>query len=428
MDARWQSPPTTNCAPPNAPAFAAPLSGAWAMKILPYGPSGMPSIRTIRSGPVWKIARPATTSLSRARETSGESPTLPKAGSVRLNTTPPPTPSRDETYDSYPLSWRIDQLGAAPHKIALTFDDGPDPRWTPEILSILEEKHAPATFFVTGVSADSSPDLLKREYAGGNEIGNHTYTHPDFSQISRAQLQIELNLTQRLLESTLGIRTLLFRPPYGIDHQPESASEVAQLPIPQSMGYLIIGARIDPDDWGEPTGGPPAPANVLVQRIMDQVAGKVAGAVGGNIVLMHDGGGDRSHTVAALPVVIDKLRAKGYQLVTVSDLLGQTRAQVMPPLGREEWLFARADAFIFDLFHYVRLADCVYFYCRNSAGQRARPDYRSAGAGGKIAPGARGASRISAAGQRSDSRVQRGSGDRRYRPLGVWPLIILFSK
>ncbi|MGH9703461.1 MAG: polysaccharide deacetylase family protein, partial [Candidatus Acidiferrales bacterium] len=260
-----------------------------------------------------------------------------------------------------PLSWRIDQLGAAPHKIALTFDDGPDPRWTPAILSILEEKHAPATFFVTGVSADSSPDLLKREYAGGNEIGNHTYTHPDFSQISRAQLQIELNLTQRLLESTLGIRTLLFRPPYGIDHQPESASEVAQLPIPQGMGYLIIGARIDPDDWGEPTGGPPAPANVLVQRIMDQVAGKVAGAVGGNIVLMHDGGGDRSHTVAALPEVIDKLRARGYQLVTVSDLLGQTRAQVMPPLGREEWLFARADAFIFDLFHYVRLLIAFIF-------------------------------------------------------------------
>ncbi len=267
----------------------------------------------------------------------------------------------DETYDSYPLSWRIDQLGAAPHKIALTFDDGPDPQWTPKILSILEQKHVPATFFVTGVSADRSPDLLRREYADGNEIGNHTYTHTDFGQISRGQLQIELNLTQRLLESMLGIRTLLFRPPYGIDHQPESASEVAQLPIPQSMGYLIIGARIDPDDWGEPAGGPPAPADVLVQRIMDQVAGKVPGAVGGNIVLMHDGGGDRSHTAAALPLVIDKLRAQGYQLVAVSDLLGQTRAQVMPPLGREEWLFARADAFIFNLFHYVRLLIAFIF-------------------------------------------------------------------
>jgi cellulose synthase/poly-beta-1,6-N-acetylglucosamine synthase-like glycosyltransferase/spore germination protein YaaH/peptidoglycan/xylan/chitin deacetylase (PgdA/CDA1 family) len=267
----------------------------------------------------------------------------------------------DETYESYPLSWRIEQFGAAPHKIALTFDDGPDPRWTPGILSVLEEKHVPATFFVTGVNADSDPRLLKREYADGNDIGNHTYTHPSFDQVSRAQLQIELNLTQRLFESTLGIRTLLFRPPYGIDHQPESASEVAQLPLPQSMGYLIIGARIDPDDWGEPGGGPPAPSDVLVQRVLDQVAGKVPGARGGNIILMHDGGGDRSHTVAALPVVIDRLEAQGYQFVTVSDLLGQTRAQVMPPLAPEERLLARADAFIFDLFHYLRLTIAFIF-------------------------------------------------------------------
>jgi cellulose synthase/poly-beta-1,6-N-acetylglucosamine synthase-like glycosyltransferase/peptidoglycan/xylan/chitin deacetylase (PgdA/CDA1 family)/spore germination protein YaaH len=266
----------------------------------------------------------------------------------------------DETYQSYPLSWRIQQLGADPHKIAVTFDDGPDPEWTPKILDVLQEKHAPGTFFVTGVEADRSPGILRREYTAGDEIGNHTYTHPNFEQISRAQLQIELNLTQQLLESTLGVKTLLFRPPYGIDHQPEAASEVTELPIPQGMGYVIVGARVDPDDWGEPAGGPPAPAEVLVQRILDQVNGKVPGNKG-NIILMHDGGGDRSHTVEALPVVIDKLRAEGYEFVTVSNLLGQTRAQMMPPLGPEERLFARADAFIFDLFHYFRLGIAIIF-------------------------------------------------------------------
>ena len=80
-------------------------------------------------------------------------------------------------------------------------------------------------------------------------FGNHTFTHPNFDEISRTQLKWELNLTQRLIESTLGVKSLLFRPPYGIDHQPEYAEEVAQLPYPQDLGYIIVGQRVDPDDW-----------------------------------------------------------------------------------------------------------------------------------------------------------------------------------
>jgi cellulose synthase/poly-beta-1,6-N-acetylglucosamine synthase-like glycosyltransferase/peptidoglycan/xylan/chitin deacetylase (PgdA/CDA1 family)/spore germination protein YaaH len=266
----------------------------------------------------------------------------------------------DESFQKYPLSYRIDQLGAIPKKIALTFDDGPDSKWTPQILDVLKEKGVPGTFFVIGESADRDPQLIRREYAEGHEIGNHTFTHPELDQISRAQLELELKLTERLLESTLGAKTLLFRPPYGIDHQPETASEVALLPIPQSMGYIIVGARIDPDDWGEPNGAPPAPANVLAKRVLDQMAVSDNG-MKGNVVLLHDGGGDRSHTVAMLPVVIDKLRAQGYQFVSISDLLGQTRAQVMPPLSNEERLVARADAFIFGLLHWFRLGIAFIF-------------------------------------------------------------------
>jgi cellulose synthase/poly-beta-1,6-N-acetylglucosamine synthase-like glycosyltransferase/spore germination protein YaaH/peptidoglycan/xylan/chitin deacetylase (PgdA/CDA1 family) len=255
----------------------------------------------------------------------------------------------DESFTRYPLSWRIGQLGAVPHKIALSFDDGPDPRWTPQILNVLAQKHAPATFFVIGDEANASLGLLRREYNEGHEIGNHTYTHPHFDEISRLQLRTELNVTERLLESSLGIKTLLFRPPYGIDHQPETAAEVALLPIPQQMGYLIVGARIDPDDWGEPGGGPPAPAETLVERVVAQATpGK------GNIILLHDGGGDRSHTVAALPVIIDRLRQQGFEFVLVSDLVGETRAEVMPRLTRNEQLVARADAFIFDLYDWLR--------------------------------------------------------------------------
>ncbi len=255
----------------------------------------------------------------------------------------------DETFKTYPLSWRIDQMGYLSHKVALTFDDGPDPEWTPKIVDILHQKQAPAAFFVIGESANQYPGVVKREFDLGNEVGNHTFTHPDFETVSKAQVQFELNLTELLLESNLAVKTLLFRPPFGIDHQPETASEIAMLPVPQSMGYIIVGAQIDPHDWGEAEGGAPPPVDTIVQRVMtDAQTGK------GNIILMHDGGGDRSHTLIALPQIIDGLRAKGFEFVSVATLLGQTRAQVMPPLTHEEWLLARADAFAFEAFRWFR--------------------------------------------------------------------------
>jgi cellulose synthase/poly-beta-1,6-N-acetylglucosamine synthase-like glycosyltransferase len=115
------------------------------------------------------------------------------------------------------------------------------------------------------------------------------------------------------------------------------------------MGYVLVGGRIDPHDWGESDGEKPPPVNDIVERVLtDAEANK------GNIILLHDGGGNRSHSVAALPQIIDGLRAKGYDFVSVSDLLGQTRAQMMPPLSHREWLMARVDAFIFDVFRLLR--------------------------------------------------------------------------
>ncbi len=255
-----------------------------------------------------------------------------------------------ETYTRLPRTWQIDQIGARSRQIALSFDDGPDPRWTPGILDALQSRHAPAVFFVTGLAANAHPGLVQREYREGHEVGNHSYTHPHFDRVSRAQLRVELNLTARLFESLVGARTLLFRPPYGIDHQPESPEEVELLPIPQSMGYLIVGSRIDPHDWGEPDGGPPPRPEQIVRRVLEGARGG-----GGNIVLLHDGGGDRAATVAALPAVIDGLRAQGFTLVSVAQLLGQTRAGTMPQLTAGERWTARVDWLVFDLYHWVRL-------------------------------------------------------------------------
>jgi peptidoglycan-N-acetylglucosamine deacetylase len=258
-----------------------------------------------------------------------------------------------EKYEAYPLSYDIDQIGAAKNKIALSFDDGPDPQWTPKILDVLKEKNVIGTFFVIGDEANRDPGILRREYAEGHVIGNHTFTHPRFDEISRTQIKWELNLTQRLFESTLGVKSMLFRPPYGIDHQPEYAEEVAQLPLPQEMGYLIVGQRIDPNDWRQ-RNGKQIPAQEIVDNVLRQ-------ASKGNIVLFHDGGGDRSETVAALPQVIDTLRAKGYQIVPVPELIGKTRAEVMLPLSTEERFEARADGFIFGIVQWFRLGIASIF-------------------------------------------------------------------
>src|SRR5215831_3384348 len=220
----------------------------------------------------------------------------------------------DESFLNYPSSWTIQEMGDAPKKIAITFDDGPDAEWTPRILDALQKKGANATFFVIGESAAQEAGLVKREYSLGNEIGNHSFTHPDFETASKAQIELELNLTELFLDSRLGVKTTLFRPPYGIDHLPETASEIQNLPIAQDLGYIIVGARIDPHDWGEINGGSPPPVETIVQRTVSDIE-----ANKGNIILMHDGpsGRDRSQTVAALPQIIDQLRAHGYEFVTV---------------------------------------------------------------------------------------------------------------
>jgi cellulose synthase/poly-beta-1,6-N-acetylglucosamine synthase-like glycosyltransferase/peptidoglycan/xylan/chitin deacetylase (PgdA/CDA1 family)/spore germination protein YaaH len=278
----------------------------------------------------------------------------PKQGRRSFTYDPATDLITSEKYEAIPLSYDIDELGGAKKKLVLSFDDGPDRRWTPKILDVLKEKNVPGVFFVIGDEANRAPDLLKREYNEGHEIGNHTFTHPKFDEISRTQIKWELNLTQRLIESTLGVKSILFRPPYGIDHQPEYAEEVAQLPYPQEMGYLIVGQRVDPDDWRMTDAKTQRPAQEIADDVIRQ-------ANSGNIVLLHDGGGERAQTVAAIPLIVDQLRAKGYEFVSVSDLIGKTRADVMLPLTFRERLAARADGFIFSIFQWSRFTIATIF-------------------------------------------------------------------
>jgi len=254
----------------------------------------------------------------------------------------------DEVFQTTPEPYRVGRYGYSPNKVAITFDDGPDPEWTPKILDVLRDKHATATFFLIGIQADKFSGIAKRIYREGNTIGNHTFTHPDVSNISTAYMKVELNLTERLFASLIGVRATLMRPPYAIDEEPDTSDQVRPLEISQGMGYITVGNRIDPNDWSD---NPHRPAEQIASYVLAHLPPCRAGDLRcGNIVLLHDGGGDRAETVRALPMIIDGIRARGYEVAPVYELLGKTRADVMAPLPAGELWAARLDRFGFWLF------------------------------------------------------------------------------
>jgi cellulose synthase/poly-beta-1,6-N-acetylglucosamine synthase-like glycosyltransferase/peptidoglycan/xylan/chitin deacetylase (PgdA/CDA1 family)/spore germination protein YaaH len=247
---------------------------------------------------------------------------------------------RDEVYTRLPMPFVVERSGYRPGLVALTFDDGPDPDWTPKILDVLKAKQAPGAFFVIGENAIQHPALLNRIVREGGEIGNHSYTHPNLAQVSPRGTKLELNATQRLVEAYTGHAMRLFRAPYFGDAEPTTRDELDPALTAQRDGYLNVGLHVDPGDWTRPG------VDAIVERTVAQV---VAGNAdrSAQIVLLHDGGGDRAQTVAALPRIIDELRARGYRFVPVSELAGFTRAQVMPRVGGTDLLAVRADVGIF---------------------------------------------------------------------------------
>lgn len=288
----------------------------WSVMGRPYGAPAPDGLRTIGSGQdvdfrgQGEILRVAS---------------IPSDGKRTLEVDPDTGDIVDESYTAMPMSFVIQRFGEQPNKIALTFDDGPDPRWTPAILDILRDKGVRATFFIIGENAGAHPELVRREIAEQHDVGNHTFTHPNLSVLPDQLVKLELDTTRKLFESISGRSMRLFRPPYLGDADPTSLDQIQPVRVAQSMGFVTVGLRIDPDDWMQPG----------VQKIIDQTLEQVQSPdedVRGQVVLLHDSGGDRSQTVAALPALIDALRARHYELVPVSELAGLTPDQIMPPL------------------------------------------------------------------------------------------------
>ena len=251
----------------------------------------------------------------------------------------------DEHMDVYPRTYTVEYYGYHPNEVSLSFDDGPDPEWTPKILDILKEKNVKGTFMLIGAEAAENIGLMQRLVREGNEVGNHTYTHPDIAEISRQQLDLQVSLTERLFASKLDVQPHYFRPPYDVDEEPETDDQAAPIVPIQNQGYIVIGNKIDTDDWNE---HPRKSPKEITQSVLDQLQiMKTKPQFRGSVILMHDGGGDRSATVAALPVLIDTLRARGYSFVPVSALMGKTTAQVMPQLTFRQYLRALPDSVAF---------------------------------------------------------------------------------
>ena len=241
----------------------------------------------------------------------------------------------DQRIVVFPKSTTVQRWGGREDDvIALTFDDGPDPKYTPQILDILKAKGVKATFFVVGSAAALNADTLRRIYAEGHDIGNHTFTHVNSAEVSVERLNIEINATQRLFEATLGVYTKLFRPPYARDMEPQTVDATEVLRLVGSLGYITIGMTIDPKDWFRPR------AEQIVRETLKGAVNRK-----GNVVLLHDAGGMREATVEALPEIIDQLHDKGFRLVTVHELLGLPRAAVMPKIAPEQnWLITSNHA------------------------------------------------------------------------------------
>lgn len=267
-----------------------------------------------------------------------------------------------EQYRALPTPYQVKRTGAQqPHLVALTFDDGPDGTWTPQILSVLEKAHVPATFFVVGENALEHPQLLRRIVDDGDEIGNHTYLHPNLANASETETMLELNATQRLVQAYTGRSMRLFRAPYFGDAEPTTADELGPALAAQKAGYTVVGLHVDPNDWQRPQ------ADAIVSQVLSQIA-SASPDRSENVILLHDGGGERSQTVAALPRIIAGLQARGYRFVPVSQLAGLSRDAAMPPVKASDLLAVRIDVGIFVLLAFVTAALGWVFYLAISLG------------------------------------------------------------
>jgi len=227
-----------------------------------------------------------------------------------------------ETYKAVPSYYNVSRQRSGSSKVAITFDDGPDPKYTPKLLDILKQNNVSATFFILGIKAEKYPEIVKRIVDEGHLIGIHSYTHPDIYQASSERITLELNASERLIQDITGKSTLLFRAPYS-DNKPISYGEFNPFVQIQDMGYFTVSYTIDSKDWEKPG------VNNILENIKNERRE-------GNVILLHDAGGDRSQTIEALPLIIKFISDRGDKIVSLEELLGIDRNALMPAVDSNQ--------------------------------------------------------------------------------------------
>ena len=238
-----------------------------------------------------------------------------------------------EGYEALPRPWELQVTGVLPGTVVLTFDDGPHPQYTGEILDILKREGVKATFFVTGAQSSKYPSIVQRIANEGHEIGNHTFSHPDLTKLSDSLIRLEITATQRLIQVLTGKPPVLMRPPYTADDMGYTIPEAHVVEIADSLGYKAVGANLNPEDW----------QGISAEAIVERVLRKVD-AGNGSVIELHDAGGDRSQTVKALPVLIQALRSRGLRFVLASELAGAVAEPAMQ-VADDPWLAIASVAF-----------------------------------------------------------------------------------
>lgn len=273
--------------------------------------------------------------------------TEPQAGQIHIETDSADGVIAEQEYETLPTRYVIRKYGNVNKQVVLTFDDGPDPEYTPRILNILKKENVPAAFFIVGVQAEQNLPLLARIYREGHEIGNHTFTHPNMAIVNHDRALAEMETTRLLIEAITGRSTILFRAPYNADAEPTTEIELKPVALSKKNNYYTVGESIDPEDWEKGIS-----ADTIYERVVRQYEANPEKG----IILLHDAGGNREATVTALPRIIHYFKSKGIAFTTVSALLHTNRDTVMPPV-HDAWMQLNGSIFRFGywlgLFLYV---------------------------------------------------------------------------
>ena len=248
---------------------------------------------------------------------------VPQKGKIDLEVDSAGDIITEQHYQELPTRYVIQKYGSVHKQVVLTFDDGPDPNFTPQVLSILKKEQVPAAFFIVGIEAETNLPLLKRIYQEGHEIGNHTFTHPNIASVSTERASTEMEATRLLIEAVTGRSTVLFRAPFNADAEPSSYEELKPIALSKEKNYYTVGESIDPDDWE---------ANVNADTIFNRIVRQYEANPEKGIILLHDAGGNRQSTVDALPRIIHYFKNKGVKFTTVANLLHTSKDVVMPPV------------------------------------------------------------------------------------------------